>query len=107
MPDDDGRMTSPRLTVDDVRAALVAHPEAGRNVLLWPSEGPPGIDNVSVLTRRPDGVWFTAYFERGSYHDPRTFDDEDAACRDFLEMVRVPVPVPRRPWWRFGWGSRS
>lgn len=82
------------MNVDDVRTALAQSPQPGRNVLIGPDRGFPAIENVSVLLHRQDGTWFTAYFERGRYHDPRTFETEDAACRDFLAMVHLPVPEP-------------
>jgi hypothetical protein len=80
------------VNVDDVRAAVAASDLDDRDVMIGPDRGFPGVDNVSVLLHRQDGSWFTAYFERGRYHDPRTFDTEDAACRDFLAMVHLTSP---------------
>lgn len=75
------------LTVADVRAAVAASDRPGRHVRIGDDDGRLPGDNTSVLLRRPDGTWFTAYFERGRYHDPRSFETEDAACRDFVEMI--------------------
>lgn len=82
------------MNVDDVRAAVDRWPKPGRHVLIGPERGLPSVENVSVLLQRQDGSWFTAYFERGRYHDPRTFETEDAACRDFLAMIHLPIPEP-------------
>jgi hypothetical protein len=75
------------LNAEDVRAAVAASDRPDRAVRIGDDDGRPPGDNTSVLLRRPDGTWFTAYSERGRYDDPRVFEDEDAACRDFLEMI--------------------
>ncbi|KAA1372483.1 hypothetical protein [Aeromicrobium fastidiosum] len=80
------RMTR-TLTVADVRAAVAASDRPGRHVRIGDDDGRLPGDDTSVLLHRPDDTWFTAYAERGTYYDLRVFEDEDAACRDFLEMI--------------------
>ena len=81
------------LTVRDVERALgAAGGRAGAFHIGEESAGKPGYDNTSCLLHRADGSWLVAYFERGSYHDPRVFDTEEEACVDFLAMVGL-APV--------------
>lgn len=76
------------LTLADVRSQLVRPPGPLPEVRIGTDDGRfPRADNVACLLRLADGRWMTAWFERGSYHDQRFFESEDAACADFLESL--------------------
>lgn len=62
------------------------------HVLIDPEPGArPRDDDTACLLREDDGTWFVGYFERGGFQDVRRFASEGEACRDFLEMVDIPV----------------
>lgn len=81
------------LKVRDVERALgAAGGRVGAFHIGKEAAGKPGYDNTSCLLRRTDGSWLVAYFERGSYQDPRVFDTEEEGCADVLALVGL-VPV--------------
>lgn len=81
------------LTVNDVRRALLAARTPPSTSIGEDPGRKPGHDNTAVLWRRPDGTWFVAWFERGSYLDDEVFDDEGAACAAFLRLLGLPAPA--------------
>jgi hypothetical protein len=85
-------MTSPRLTVEDVRAMIAASDRPHPRHWIGADGRLPGDDNMSALVRQADGTWVVAYFERGSYQYPEKYATEDEACRAFLALVRLPAP---------------